>query len=152
MKLMRGFGLFLLLSLLGGQSTFAADWDGKSPMWVGGVACTEKIKFFLMDKMSVYETYEVEYRVNFDVEDRVQYVSTRHSSSHDSTEAIFPDDFYDFNLKVKSGEFMEAPSPCLASKIFWSTFVNGKKISAGVITNQVTQFEVNGKLISIKRK
>lgn len=149
MKLTDQLLTFILASLLCMPMAFAVEWDGKSPKWVGGGGCTEKIKFSVMDKLSTAEKYDVEYRV-WTTSEKEAHVSKKHYSDNSySANAIFPDDFH---FDTRNGEFKGSWSLCGAEKIFWSTYVNGKKIGDGFIWNKVNHFEVNGKLISIERK
>jgi hypothetical protein len=139
-------------SLLCGQMAFAVEWDGKSPLWVGGGACVAKIRFSVMDKMSTAERYDVVYRVGREPGD-YPYISTKsYSGNPADADAIFPDDFYYARYQKIAGQAEPAPSLCAAEKIYWLIYVNGKKIGDGFIWTIDTSYEVNGKLIRPKRR
>lgn len=135
--------IFVLLCPL--TTAYAVQWDGKSPMWLAG-ACADKIKLSVMDKMSTADKYDVEYRVWVSSEE-TPYVATKSYTTNSSDAyAVFPDDFvYKKHPEIRA-------YPICTESLYWSIYANGRKISAGVITNEVTQSEVNGKLISTKGK
>ena len=151
MKLIRRIFLLLGISLLCSQVAFAVEWDGKSPMWVGTLGCPIKIGLSIMDKMSVPEEYEIEYVVSLAPDDKIKgkdyWTAKRHYVPVTSSiEVVFPDDF-----SLRLHPELKAYPICYRN-IYWSIYANGRKISAGVITNEVTHAEVSGKLISTKRK
>ena len=145
--------IFIYASLLCIPKAIAAEWDGNSPKWVGVWGCAEKIKFSVMDKLSTSDKYDVEYRVWWSTSEKKAYVLKKsYTTNAADANAVFPDDFHQVQYEKLTGETKLAPTPCRDEKIFWSTYVNGKKIADGFIWSKVNHFEVNGKLISIERK
>ena len=53
--------LLSLLLLYSAHTVYAEDWDGKSPIWLS--AQSDKLRFSIWDKQSVYDKYDITYMV-----------------------------------------------------------------------------------------
>jgi len=137
----------LLSLLLMGSSHIATavDWDGKSPIWLS--AQSDKLRFTMWDKHSVYDKYDITYMVGLKGGRPDYFIAKRSYMKGESPElsqVVFPDDFED--------NIVPGPAHSLGdSDIVWSIYVNGKLVMSGINGgSKTTQLEINGKLVQFK--
>ena len=138
--------LLSLLLLYSAHTVYAEDWDGKSPIWLS--AQSDKLRFSIWDKHSVYDKYDITYMVGLKGGRPDYFIAKRSHMKGESPElsqVVFPDDFED--------NIVPGPAHSLGdSDIVWSIYVNDKLVMSGINGgSKTTQLEINGKLVQFKK-
>lgn len=138
--------MLLALALTALSYPAFAEWDGKSPIWMG-VPCATQITFSLWDKMGVYPKYDIQYFVGIQGEKGFLYSATRsYTNNSADSKAVFPDDFH--SIRVPS----EKADALCNYQIKWAAFVNGKEIESGIGSGALKQLTFEGKSLNTHNK